>query len=84
MIDWWTWGGSNSRPHGCKAEFIDFASISPLLFLSFIRCYFIEIQHVKTSSTIWVVGVVELSFAAYCPTSMPVKGKFWAMFCREL
>ena len=18
LISWWTWGGSNSRPHGCK------------------------------------------------------------------
>ena len=20
--DWWTWGGSNSRPHGCKPRFL--------------------------------------------------------------
>ena len=75
---------SNSRPHVCKADFTNFALISLLLFFLLTRCYFIESQHVKTSSASSVVGVVEPSFAPFCPRSMPAEGKVWATFGREI
>ena len=72
------------RPHGCKADFDYVAKICHVLFFSLIRCYFIDGPDFMISQAIWVACVVEPSFASFCPTSMPVEGKFWAMFCGGL
>jgi len=67
---------SNSRPHVCKADFTNFALISLLLFFLLTRCYFIESQHVKTSSASSVVGVVEPSFAPFVRVRCQLRAKF--------
>ncbi len=55
-----------------------------MLFFSLIRCYFVDDPHLMISQVILVACVVAPSLAPSCLTSMPVEGKFWAMFCRGL
>ena len=83
-MSWWTWGGSNSRPHGCKAYTRHLAYICCRLRKPSNRCYVIDGLHLLASLETSNHCVVVLTFAPVCPVSMPAEGKIWAMFRRPI